>query len=220
MRTRDRRRTASCPVRRKLSPGKTALIVGVPLVAVAGVVIALGAHSGSGTPSGNSGGTTAAAAQAPVPPVGDISCDPAKHGGAPITVHLSILVNGVSSPIPATVGVVQPQTRAAVNCTGEEVFSARCYYWLHTGAADGVVHVAAPTSQHRPFVLGDFFDVWHQPLGTAAVGTDDGPVTSYVDGKKYTGNPRSIPLTDHAVIQLDVGRNVAPAAYSFAPYDN
>jgi hypothetical protein len=82
------------------------------------------------------------------------------------------------------------------------------------------VHVAAPTAQHRPFVLGDFFDVWHQPLGTAAVGTDEGTVTSYVDGKQYSGNPRSIPLTDHAVIQLDVGQNVAPAAYSFAPYDN
>jgi hypothetical protein len=220
MRTRDRGRTASSPARRRLSPGKTALIVGVPLVAVVGIVIALGAHTGSGTQSGNGGGNAAAAAQAPVPQVGDISCDTAKHGDAPITIHLSILVNGVASPVPATVGVVQPQTRPAVDGRGEEVVSARCYYWLHTGAADGVVHVAAPTSQHRPFVLGDFFDVWHQPLGTAAVGTDEGAVTSYVDGKRYSGNPRTIPLTDHAVIQLDVGRNVAPAAYDFAPYDS
>lgn len=217
MRTRARRGTASGPVR-KLSPGKAALIVGVPLVVAAGLVIALGSHTGVGSQSGNGG--DAAAAQAPVPPVGDISCDTAKHGEAPLTIHLSILVNGVSSPVPATVGAVQPQTRPAANGDGEEVASARCYYWLHTGAADGVVHVAAPTGQHRPFVLGDFFDVWHQPLGTAAVGTDEGAVTSYVDGKRYTGNPRSIPLTDHAVIQLDVGQNVAPAAYSFAPYDN
>jgi hypothetical protein len=35
-------------------------------------------------------------------------------------------------------------------------------------------------------------------------------VTAYVDGRRFTGDPRSIPLRAHAVIQLDVGSLVVP----------
>ena len=37
-----------------------------------------------------------------------------------------------------------------------------------------------------------------------------GPVTAYVDGKRWTKNPRAIPLISHAVIQLEVGAPVVP----------
>ena len=50
------------------------------------------------------------------------------------------------------------------------------------------------------------------------IGTDpieEGLVTSYVNGHRYTGNPRTIPLTDHTSIQLDVGQDVPPLPYRF-----
>jgi hypothetical protein len=47
------------------------------------------------------------------------------------------------------------------------------------------------------------------------VATATGPVTAFVNGRPFTGDPRTIPLGAHAVIQLDVGTEVAPAPYTF-----
>ncbi|MDQ2760348.1 MAG: hypothetical protein M3Y17_07915 [Actinomycetota bacterium] len=42
-----------------------------------------------------------------------------------------------------------------------------------------------------------------------------GKVTAFVNGKPWTRDPRSIPLTPHAVIQLDVGAPVVGAQPMF-----
>ena len=91
---------------------------------------------------------------------------------------------------------------------GPFVQATRCYYWLHTHTNDGVIHVESPTQ--RLYTLGDFFDIWRQPLGPTRVGPATGPVTAYVDGKAYPGGPRGVVLREHADIQLDVGSPVAP----------
>jgi hypothetical protein len=42
-------------------------------------------------------------------------------------------------------------------------------------------------------------------------------VTAYVNGKRHTGDPRTIPLLAHGVIQLDVGLpTVAPVAVGWS----
>ena len=38
------------------------------------------------------------------------------------------------------------------------VVGGSCFAWLHTHAADGVVHIESPTK--RTYTLGNFFDVW------------------------------------------------------------
>ena len=38
-----------------------------------------------------------------------------------------------------------------------------CLYWLHTHQPDGIIHIEAPVE--RTFTLGNFFDIWRQPLG-------------------------------------------------------
>ena len=60
------------------------------------------------------------------------------------------------------------------------------------------------------------FAEWNQPLSENQVGPATGSVIAYVNGQKYTGDPSQIPLTPHAVIQLDVGKDVAAAPYTFA----
>jgi hypothetical protein len=86
---------------------------------------------------------------------------------------------------------------------------------LHTHAADGIIHIESPV--RRTFTLGEVFDIWGQQLGPDRAGPTTGHVTAIYNGKLYHGNPRDIPLTAHAQIQLDIGRPlVAPVTITFA----
>src|ERR1700739_1308945 len=100
--------------------------------------------------------------------------------------------------------------------TAEGVFfgGGRGFYWVPTPAADGIGHTEGPGV--RTFTLGNFFDVWGQALGPDRVGPPAGHVTAIYNGRLFEGNPRQIPLTAHAQIQLDVGRPlVAPLSIAF-----
>ena len=132
-------------------------------------------------------------------PVSGISCDAMEGQRLHTHQHLVILDRGKEVPIPPNVG--QPLTR-------------RCIYWVHTHTPDGIIHIESPTP--KTYTLGNFFDIWQQPLSSTQVSTALGNVTAYVNGKQYKGDPRSIPLNAHAVIQLDVGSpTVPPKSYSF-----
>jgi hypothetical protein len=195
-------------MRGKLVTQRRALgVAGVALAAVAIVILVI---FGRGVVSG-----PAAAADSPriPPPINGISCDPVDHLDARLTAHLAIVINGRPRDIMANVGIANALVNFSADGQGA-VSKADCYYWLHTGRTDGVLNVDAPVPAARTFTLGDFFDIWYQPLGTHAVGHDEGVVTSYVNGRRYTGNPRTIPLTNHAVIQLDIGTDVGAAPYS------
>jgi len=66
--------------------------------------------------------------------------------------------------------------------------------------------VESPT--FRTFTLGQFFDIWGQPLSATAVGPariPKGALRVYLDGSRYTGDPRKIELTQHADITLEAG---------------
>jgi hypothetical protein len=129
-----------------------------------------------------------------------------------IHAHLTVFVNGGARRIPYGVGI----SRALLTVTpaGPYVGDGTCFFWLHTHAADGIIHIESPVA--HTFTLGDFFDVWRQKLGPDQVGPSTGPVTSLLDGRVYRGNPRDIPLTAHAQIQLEVGRPlVGPVSITF-----
>jgi hypothetical protein len=83
------------------------------------------------------------------------------------------------------------------------VEGGKCLYWLHTHDTTGVIHIESPAQ--RVYTLGEFFDVWGQPLSSTQVGHLTGHVTAFLNGRRFPGDPRSIKLTPHAVIQLDVG---------------
>ena len=62
--------------------------------------------------------------------------------------------------------------------------------------------------------LGEFFRVWRQPLSqTRLVGfktRPDRPVRAYVNGRRWRGELRRIPLRRHANIVLELGRYIPP----------
>jgi hypothetical protein len=145
-------------------------------------------------------------------PVNGIQCLRNEQIAFHIHAHLTIFVDGEARRIPYAVGIEHPQTTSTPR--GTFVGGGGCFYWLHTHAADGIIHIESPVV--RTFTLGDFFDVWGQRLGPDRVGPALGHVTAFYNGRAVNGNPRQIPLTSHAQIQLDIGRVlVAPVSITF-----
>ena len=87
-------------------------------------------------------------------------------------------------------------------------------YWLHTHDATGIIHVESPDD--RTYTLGQFFDIWGQPLTSGEVAGLKGVVRAYIDGKPSSGNPRGIVLGAHLQITLEVGAPIVPPpTYAF-----
>ena len=153
-----------------------------------------------------------AGSPAPGQSVDGISCAPVEQLAFHIHAHLTVFVDGAVRQIPYGIGIAHPQTTGTPR--GPFVAAGSCFTWLHTHAADGIVHIESPTQ--RSFTLGNFFDVWGQPLSPTRVATAGGKVTAFLDGRPYLGNPRDIPLIAHEQIQLEVGRPlVKPESISF-----
>jgi hypothetical protein len=133
--------------------------------------------------------------------VDGIGCQTSEQTIFHIHAHLTVFVNGSPRQVPAGIGI--PGAKAQQTPQGPFIATGNCFYWLHTHAADGIVHIESPV--HRTYVLGDFFDEWGQPLGPGQVGPVKGHVTAIYNGKVYQGSPRNIPLNAHAQIQLEIG---------------
>jgi hypothetical protein len=146
------------------------------------------------------------------PTIDNIQCDTTERVAYHIHQHLAVFVNGQPRGVPEGIGIAAPRQTQNTS-DGPFVVSGGCFYWLHTHDRTGVIHVESPTEQ--AFTLGNFFDVWQQPLSANQVGPATGRVIAYVNGQRYQGDPRQIPLSAHAVIQLDIGQDVSPASYTF-----
>ena len=155
------------------------IVVGSLLLVGAIIAIIVGSRSGGSTVD---------------PTINGIPCQSNEQLAVHYHAHLSIIVDGSENTLPPTVGIDQ---------------TTQCLYWIHTHATDGVIHIEAPkASAARKFTLGDIFDVWGKPLSNTQVGatvlTKDQKLVMYVDGKAYTGNPRSIVLAAHTLVVLEV----------------
>ena len=139
--------------------------------------------------------------------VNGIQCAAQEQVAYHIHSHLAIYQDGVLRPVALGVGIVKPQLQTTEN-GGQAATATQCYYWLHTHTNDGVLHVESPTT--KVYTLGDFFAIWGLPLSSTQVGPAKGTVTAYVNGKKVSGNPASIPLSSHSAIQLNVGKDAPP----------
>ena len=142
-----------------------------------------------------------------------ITCQAGEQVLFHIHAHLAIFVHGAPRQVPAGIGIAPPY-EVERTPSGAFVAGATCFMWLHTHSADGIIHTESPIE--RTYTLGDFFDIWGQPLGHAQVGPAHGAVTALFNGRVFTGNPRQIPLLAHAQVQLEVGRPlIAPEQITF-----
>jgi hypothetical protein len=135
------------------------------------------------------------------PLVDGVGCDAGEQVAYHVHTHVAVYVDGVLRPLPAGIGLVTPVEQSAPG--GPFDVATDCYYWLHVHARDGVVHIESPTK--AAYTLGQFFDLWRQPLSMGRVGPALGPVTLYVNGRRETADPRTVVLGSHEDIQLEVG---------------
>jgi hypothetical protein len=154
-----------------------------------------------GAPVPNAAPLAGLAAAAHGQQVDGIRCQTNEQTIFHIHAHLTVLVNGSPRQVPAAIGI--PGASAQNTAQGTFINGGNCFYWLHTHAADGIVHIESPI--RRTYTLGDFFDEWGQPLSPDQAGTAQGHVTVIYNGKLYQGNPRDVPLNAHAQIQVEVG---------------
>jgi hypothetical protein len=141
--------------------------------------------------------------------VDGITCDTSEQLLFHIHAHLKMYVQGQERLVARGIGIGPP-----LQLQNGFVVGGSCFSWLHTHDESGVVHIESPVQ--RTFTLGDFFAIWGQPLSPARVGPAPGSVSAFVDGVLFSGDPATIALDAHAVIQLDVGEpRVAPQPYSW-----
>jgi hypothetical protein len=134
--------------------------------------------------------------------VDGIHCGATEQLAYHVHAHLVIFDRGKARQVPSGIGIGPPR-EAQQTPYGAFVVAGSCFHWLHTHAADGIIHIESPTE--KLYTLGNFFDVWGQPLGPDRVGPLSGRVTVLVDGRRFKGSPRAVLLRPHAQIQLDVG---------------
>jgi hypothetical protein len=138
--------------------------------------------------------------------VDGIQCKPVEQLVYHIHAHLAVFDDGRLYALPAGVGI--PGSQAQQTQYGPVAEGGQCYFWLHTHTTDGVIHIESPL--RTIFTLGDFFDVWRQPLAGDRIAGLHGKVSAFFNGKPWRKSPRSIPLLPHAVIQLEIGEPIPP----------
>jgi hypothetical protein len=200
---------------RRKQASRRALLVGVAVAAVTGIIIF--ALSRGGSPEATGSGTPSVTVALPNPDTlpGMLTTSPpwpnnvAEAGerlrilqlpGLSDTVlhhhaNLLIYIDGQQVTIPANIGL---------DSTGSPPVASP----LHTHSDLGTIHVESADPNFEP-VLGQFMDVWGVYFtkdrlgGNSAVG--DTKVRAYVNGEEWTGDPTQIPLNDHDVIILTFG---------------
>jgi hypothetical protein len=126
-------------------------------------------------------------------PLGRLRC---VKGGERFAVHVELFARREVAIIPPRVGVAR----------------SGCSYPLRTTTPTGVVDV----SQAGRWTLGDLFRVWGQQLAKTRLLSFGGSVAVFVNGNRQVGDPRSIVLTRHAEVVVEVGGYLTPhASYLF-----
>ena len=151
-------------------------------------------------------------ANAANPPIDGIPCDRGEQLAFHIHAHLAIYAAGQPLGIPYGIGIGTPWL-IQQSSEGPVVASGTCFRWLHTHTDDGIIHIESPVQ--RTFSLGDFFAIWGVPLSGNHVAGAEGPVVAYVNGERWSGDPREITLLAHELIQLDVGDDTPPQPFTF-----
>lgn len=118
-------------------------------------------------------------------------------GGEGTVAHyhtlLLLYVRGVQQQIPADIGISAAETNPSYQC-------ASGGHALHTHDGSGIIHAELPVVPSKDPTLGDFFTIWGQTLGPAAVLSYSGTVTTTMydsdtrQWMNYSSDPASLPL--------------------------
>ncbi|MGZ4315993.1 MAG: hypothetical protein ACXVRS_09170 [Gaiellaceae bacterium] len=188
------------------------------------LVLALAGCGGGGKTAPVPAAPTPAKGAAPWPAPADPMKLTEKAGLTPEThefllyhvhAHLDVFVNGTPVTVPAGIGINihDPGVHSAKAKDGSTVYgfidppcAQPCISPLHTHDISGILHTEAKKNQSNN--LGEFFTEWNVRLDAKCVGgycKPAAPISIYVDGDTYTGNPRQIGLEDLREIAIVIG---------------
>ena len=132
-----------------------------------------------------------------------------------VHAHLDVFVNGRPVTVPAGIGIEihDPAVHHAKQKDGSIAWgfidppcAQRCISPLHTHDVYGILHTEAKKNQFNN--LGEFFTEWNVRLDKKCVGgycKPAAPISIYVDGNAYAGNPRQIELENLREIAIVIG---------------
>jgi hypothetical protein len=140
--------------------------------------------------------------------------EPAEQLQHHVHSHLDVFVDGKHILVPAGLGIdtTNPgvhkfETDGLPSWGGIAVPCAKpCISPLHTHDVTGILHTESSTQ--RDNTLGQLFIEWNVRLDANCFATFCKPaqaVAVYVDGTKFNGDPRTIPLGDHTEIAVVAG---------------
>ena len=137
------------------------------------------------------------------PDIAGLPCERGEKLNYHVHSFLAVFVEGQQVQVPANIGINVQE---------------RCYFWLHTHDASGIVHVEAP--QQRDFTLGQFFAIWDRQLSATQLlnkTVDAGhQIKVTVNGVEVSGDPSQIKLQDKISIVVQYGPPFAtPPSYNF-----
>jgi hypothetical protein len=125
------------------------------------------------------------------PPVDNkVACDTLEQTAFHYHALLVLYINGQQVSVPAQVGIAS---------------DGSCFYWLHTHANTGVIHIEAPAN--HVFTLGNFFDEWGQRFSSlqypSQLDQPGGPGWQiWINGTPWNGDFHNIVLKPHEIITL------------------
>ena len=130
------------------------------------------------------------------PITNNVSCDSVSHSTYHIHAHVTMYINGKSVTVLPGVGIA---------------LDGSCYYWMHTHASDGIIHIEAP--ENHNLSLDDFLNIWYQDfpkLGPVPRQLNQTGWKIYVNGKlrtDLTAAPLNIelPLASHDIVTMEFG---------------
>lgn len=213
---RESLRQQSTPATKRTAAKKARPEGGMSWVTIASLVVIAGAAAAlvlfglrGAASSGNPGNpmTPGNVAQL-APSVDGVQCNAGEQLQYHIHQHIMLYSHGKYVALPSSIGM-----------PGGEL-SASCYYWIHVHLlTPNIIHVESPSK--KIYNLGNFFDIWKATessttpqrnwyLTQLTAASRRREVTAYYNGKLWRGSFRSIPLTDHAVITVEIGKPVVP----------
>ncbi|OLL27785.1 hypothetical protein BTH42_31470 [Burkholderia sp. SRS-W-2-2016] len=123
-------------------------------------------------------------------PVDGLTCSPNMSVLFHVHAHLAIIKDGQWLALPQNIGI-----------------PPSCNYEMHTHDHTGIIHIEAPSE--KTYTLGQFFDLWGQPLTSNNVAGITGDVVAYIndngDSRRYMGDLRNIELTSLRDVTLQIG---------------
>jgi hypothetical protein len=114
--------------------------------------------------------------------------------------HVRVFAGGRPVKVPESIGLAGTEIPGGIMTSG---FVTE----IHTHDTSGWVHIHA--GAERPFLLGEFFDIWGVAFSADRLGAycaDDGAsVRVFVNGRATTVDPREVDLADLAAIVVTFG---------------